>query len=440
MPRYASQNLSNIDSSSSSDSKRRRYAFGKENDVLVISGRKMLDNGMCLRLLPIYDETAKDAQGNRQFVSFREGPNGELFGDWQRSYNCAFWTGNPGFCFIVHDGNPDIPYRDNPLFVLHEAATKNLETPGIGKLFTELTSKSAVQNSHIGSLKKPEKILFISAGQVMMGDRGKPVIANLEPRKENDREYARIYGLKFSAAFSLNDALNIRDDDGNFVVGDDMLSFDAAKLISILPETYHSGDKNVIGTGSNGPATVDPPRYARAPGRSYTVGRPRSKSDFTHFVVVHDTYNGEEISLEPYAERIVRETKSFDEYMWVPTYEEQAEMLAQAFPKAALDFAWRDYPEYIRALPRGTVTSAPAATETRKETPRPALAPPMTKAPEATNIMDAEIAPEEDISLGNWAGNTEEAAPAAKPAAQKPAKSNADIIARARAQASKQSR
>jgi hypothetical protein len=434
MPRFASQNLANIDNNfSSADNKKRRYAFGKENDVTIVSGRKMLDAGFCLRLLPLYDETAKDSQGNRRFVPFRE--NGG-FGDWLRVYNCAFWVGYPGVCFIVHSGDPDIPYRDNPLFVLHEAATKNLETPGVGKLFAELTSKQSVQNSHIGSLKRPEKISFISAGPVVIGDNGKPVIYNLEPRKENDRDYARIYGLKFSAAYSLNDALSVQDDEGNFIVGDDMLSFGPGKLISILPETFHSGDKNVIGIGSNGPAAVDPPRYARAPGKTYVVGRPRSKSDFTHFVLVHDTYNGAEISLEPYAETVVRDTKSFDEYLWMPTYEEQAEMLASAFPRAALDFAWRDYPEYMRTIPKGTTTSAPAqgsaSTSFDPAPSAPAIAPPLTRAPQkapeppAADVMAAEIAPEDDISLGNWAKPAE----AAPPAADQP--SHADIIARAR--------
>lgn len=437
MPRFASQNLANIDNNfSSADNKKRRYAFGKENDVTIVSGRKMLDAGFCLRLLPLYDETAKNAQGNRQFVPFRE--NG-AFGDWLRVYNCAFWVGYPGVCFIVHSGDPDIPYRDNPLFVLHEAATKNLETPGIGKLFAELTSKQAVQNSHIGSLKRPEKISFISAGPVVIGDNGKPVIYNLEPRKENDRDYARIYGLKFSAAYSLNDALSVQDDDGNFIVGDDMLSFGAGKLISILPETFHSGDKNVIGIGSNGPAAVDPPRYARAPGKTYVVGRPRSKSDFTHFVLVHDTYNGAEISLEPYAETVVRDTKSFDEYLWMPTYEEQAEMLATAFPRDALDFAWRDYPEYMRTIPKGTTTSAPSAPTAPAAATHPAIAPPMTRAPQkpepapAADVLAAEISPDEDISLGAWAQPPAESSPAAEPQP-----SHADIIARARKQLSNQ--
>jgi hypothetical protein len=62
------------------------------------------------------------------------------------------------------------------------------------------------------------------------------------------------------------------------------------------------------------------------------------------------------VSLEPYAEQLVAETQSWDEYMFLPTYEEQAEMLVRAFPKEALQFAWQDHPEYLRTLPRGTTT------------------------------------------------------------------------------------
>ena len=154
-------------------------------------------------------------------------------------------------------------------------------------------------------------------------------------------------------------------------------------------------------------------------------------------MLAHDTYNGMEISLEPYAETVVRDTKSFDEYLWTPNYEEQSEMLATAFPREALDFAWRDYPEYVRTIPKGTTTSAPARSTTAAPEdsfdPTPVIAPPLTRAPQkapvltTADVMAAEIAPEDDISLGNWA---KPAAEAPAPAAAQPA--HADIIARAR--------
>ena len=86
-----------------------------------------------------------------------------------------------------------------------------------------------------------------------------------------------------------------------------------------------------------------------------------TRSSMTHFAVVHDSYNGQEISLEPYAERLVAESLSWDEYLNVPTYGEQAEILASRFPREILDFAWREFPQYLRHVPTGTSTFAGVA-------------------------------------------------------------------------------
>ena len=49
--------------------------------------------------------------------------------------------------------------------------------------------------------------------------------------------------------------------------------------------------------------------------------------------------------------------------MYIPSFEEQADLMAESFPREALDFAWREHPEYMRYLRKGTTTvSAPATT------------------------------------------------------------------------------
>jgi hypothetical protein len=52
----------------------------------------------------------------------------------------------------------------------------------------------------------------------------------------------------------------------------------------------------------------------------------------------------------------VAETKSWNDYLWTPTYPEQAELIAASFPREVLDFAWREFPDYLRAIPKNTTT------------------------------------------------------------------------------------
>lgn len=366
MPRYASQNLAAIDpeyrkangigsgGGGGSDPTKRRYAYGKANNVLVAQGAELFANGFTIRLLPIYDESAKDSDGNRQFVNFREGRENAAFGDWGRIYKCANWVGNPGVCFIIHDGNPEVNMYDSPYYVLRNVAYKNQDTPGIGRLFAELLSKNFVPKSHVGSLRKPEDTLFVSASAVALDDMGRPM---LQAFGDDEKKNARIIGLKTSAAQALYAALAVRDETTGEYLAGDLLSFGPAKLITFVNDGFTNGHnaKNSTALSVQGLTGVQAPKYAQqqAP---VIVGSAARPSSMTHRVVIHDAYNGHQVSLEPYAEQIVADTQSWDEYMFLPTYEEQAEMLVRSFPKEALQFAWQDHPEYIRTLPRGTTT------------------------------------------------------------------------------------
>lgn len=357
MPRYSAQNLAaldpdyrkanNISLGGGGNKKRSRYAYGKQNNIFIASGQELTSNGLCFRLLPIYE-----TPGN--FANFREGPDGSASGDWCRLVHCAHWVGNPGLCFIVHDGNPEINLYESPLHVLRKAAWDNKETPGIGRLFTELLSNQFTRNSHIGSLKKPEETLFISASSVYINDAGQITLGAFTDDRDRN---ARIIGLKKSAAQAMLSAIRVQNEAGEYMVGD-MLSFGPAQVVTFIPNSYTSGGQNLVGHSVAGPATFQCPKYVRSNNKSaqFVVGYPHSKMDLSHFAIVHDTYMGQEISLEPYAERIVAETQTWDDYLWVPTYEEQAEMLAPVFPKEALDFAWREHPEYLRHIPRNTTT------------------------------------------------------------------------------------
>lgn len=367
MPRYPGQNLAALNPAYRKEHKiddgsqrLSRYTFGKS--VFVAAGEKNLSGGFCARLIP-----PRDSSNPSQLAVFREGREEEAFGDWCRLLTAAYWVGNPGVCFIVHDNNPELDIKQSPYFLLRDAARANTETPGIGRLFTELTQQR-VMNSHIGSLSPPEKMLFISASVVYVDERGQVALGAFG---DDPKRNARVIGLKYSATQGLLSALHARDQQtGEFLSGD-MLSTGPAKLLTILPESFQAGPQQSIGVGEHGPDVFHCPPYARSqdPNAQYIIGRPpqKSRSSFTHYCILHDTFRGQQITLDDYADRLNDDNQSLDEMLFVPSYDEQAELLSRAFPHEALDFAWQDFPEYRRHLRGRTTTAAPA-----REIPDPA--------------------------------------------------------------------
>lgn len=468
MPRYPGQNLASLNPAfrkehkiDDGSQKLSRYTFGK--NVVVAAGDKILSGGFCMRLLPLLDKD-NSTPTNPQFVSFREGRDLTAFGDWCRFMTVAYWVGNPGVCFIVHDNNPELDIKQSPYFLLRDAARSNKETPGIGRLFTELT-QPRVMNSHIGSLSAPEKMLFISASAVYVDERGQITLGAFS---DDVKRNARVVGLKYSATQGLLSALSARDPEtGEFLSGD-MISTGPAKLLTILPESYQAGPTQSIGIGEHGPDVFQCPPYARSndPNAKYVIGRPvqKSRSSFTHYAIIHDTFRGQQISLEPYMDRLVNDSQSFDEMLYVPSYEEQAELLSRAFPHEALDFAWQDFPEYRRYL-RGRTTTVEAPQARQMAAPAPAAPPqarvqqpwdePVSPVPAAVQHqprvadyevpLDGDISEEEAAGVADLFSGTTAPAPAAIPpgatvpppppprAAGKPARvSPAEIMGRVR--------
>lgn len=378
MPRFSSQNLASFGATNNANSGegKRRFCYGKKRNVIIVGGKKMLDDGLCLRLLPTFaaDESGQrvtDASGNPVMSVFREN---EGYGDWCRTYECVSWFGQPGLHFIVWDGNPGVNRYESPVWLLYRAAYKNKETPGIGPLFCDLLNRQAgfQQNTHVGSLKRPEQILFVSATQLYRKPDGSTGFGCYDLADKNENN-ARIFGFKKTAAESLLNALRVQDANGNPLSGD-MLNPTAAKLVTVMSKSFGAAlqpkPPRPMAISLDGPDYLFVPPYAMAAGNTgetVIVGRPNPSPDGKnsgeqHWVVLHDTYNGKPVSYGSYAKKIVAENGTFDEFMYVPSFEEQAELMSESFPRPALEFAWQEHPEYLRYIPRGTTTvSAPQA-------------------------------------------------------------------------------
>jgi hypothetical protein len=381
MPRYSSQNLASFGSAPATgggDGKR-RFCYGKQRNVIVVGGKKMLDDGLCLRLLPTYN--AETTGGDKPSLTpFREN---DQFGDWCRHYECVSWFGQPGLHFIVHDGNPAINKYESPVWLLYRAAYKHKETPGIGALFCDLLNRTAgfQQQTHVGSLKRPEQILFVSATQLYRKADGSAGFGcfDLADQKENN---ARIFGFKKTAAESLLNALQVIGPDDQYLSGN-MLSSGPAKLVTVMSKSFgqtaHPKPPRPMAISADGPDYLFVPPYAISPNNAnetVVVGKPNPSPDGKtsgeqHWVVLHDTYNGQPVQFGSYANKIANANSSFDDLMYIPSFEEQADLMAESFPREALDFAWREHPEYMRYLRKGTTTSvaSPAAHQSAPPAP-----------------------------------------------------------------------
>lgn len=455
MPRYASQNLAvfGAQTNNNSGDRTRRFCYGKGRNVIIVGGKKMLDEGLCLRLLPTYEVDDRgsrltNAQGQPVLTPFRRQDGS--YGDWCRSYECVSWFGQPGLHFIVHDGNPAINRYESPVWVLYQAAYKNKETPGIGSLFVDLLNRAAgfQQQTHVGSLKRPEQILFVSASQVYeRNDRSVGLgCYDLVDQKEGN---ARIFGFKKTAAESLLNALQVQNEQGQYLAGD-MLA-DPAKLITVISKSYGAAlnpkPPRPHGVSIEGPEYVTVPYYAispQNPNETVILGKVQARPDSKlppeqHSVVLHDTYNGQRVMLEGYARQLQNDNSTFDELMYIPTFEEQAELMAGSFPKEALDFAWRDHPEYLRFLRGRGATTVEAPRQHYQPQPMPPTGVPQAHA-HAQTITAAMPRPvnattsTDDIDPAAAAAFTQLQQNMAPPAAS----AVDDVVARARAKSQQQ--
>jgi hypothetical protein len=443
MPRFTSQNLASFGSTQAAgggDGKR-RFCYGKNRNVIIVGGKKMLDEGLCLKLLPTIavDDNGKqmtDANGKPMLTQFRENAG---FGDWARTYECVSWFGQPGLHFIVWDGNPATNRYESPVWLLYRAAYKNKETPGIGALFCDLLNRAAgfQQQTHVGSLKRPEQILFVSATQLYKKPDGAAGFGcfDLADQKENN---ARIFGFKKTAGESLLNALAVQDANGNYLCGD-MLNAGPTKLITVMSKSYgvtaHPKPPRPLAISSDGPDYLYVPPYAISPqnaGETVVVGKPNPSPDGKmsgeqHWVVLHETYSGQPVTYGNYANKLTTANSSFDDLMYIPSFEEQAELMSDAFPREALDFAWREHPEYLRYL-RGSTTTV----EAPKARYQSQVTQAVPHAEPADQLESIDIDPEAEAAFAQLQMGVK---PAAQTAPFDTGSEVADVVAEARARA-----
>jgi hypothetical protein len=195
---------------------------------------------------------------------------------------------------------------------------------------------------------------------------------------------------------------------------------------------------------ADGPDYLFVPPYAISPanpGETVVVGKPNPSQDGKtsgeqHWVVLHDTYNGQPVQYGSYANKIAAANSSFDELMYVPSFEEQADLMAESFPREALDFAWREHPEYLRYLRRGTTTVSAPQPQAQATAPyaQGGSVPAYTQSQASASVpFDSDIDPDAEAALAQLGMGMQTSA---QPQAPAPAVDDVVAAARARAAAS----
>jgi hypothetical protein len=187
---------------------------------------------------------------------------------------------------------------------------------------------------------------------------------------------------------------------------------------------------------ADGPDYLFVPPYAISSanlGETVVVGKPNPSPDGKtsgeqHWVVLHDTYNGKPVPYGNYAKNIVSANNTFDDFMYIPSFEEQADLMSESFPREALDFAWREHPEYLRYLKKGTTTSAPSQTQYQAPAKPTGVAHSVSQATAVNAVLDGDIDPEAEAAFALL--NMGKTAPA-----QPKANAVEDVVAAARARA-----
>lgn len=368
MPRYQGQNLATFDPTANYSAGNKRHNLGKK--VLNIGGTKLLENGFCFRMLPTYDTDSSgsyvlDAQGRPQLAPFFiNNDPAQGYGDWWRIYEVVSFFGHPSVSFIVTADTENGDKFNSPAWMLYKAgldATKNQVGGEIGRIFAMLRDykEGFGKNSLVGSLKVPTKVLFVSGSQIYVRQDGSIGLSAFEQEGKD----ARIFGFSKTGMEAFQNALKVQNEQG--ILCGDMLSLDAAKLVTVVQTGFGRASRlpRPQAVSIDGPDYVYVPTYAAPanPSEIVLLGKPNPKEGQaeggkSHTVILHNNFMGQTVSLRPYEQQLRENNCSFDDMMYVPSFGEQAQLMADAFPRQVLDYAWRERSDYLAVLPTGATT------------------------------------------------------------------------------------
>jgi len=306
-------------------------------------------HGTTLRLLPGVEF---DDDGNRCWAPYRVTDSQLGFGDWIRRYT-AVWragaTGGQKVSFITHDPadpacGPDAEMQ-SPGFILwseiNRAVKAKQDRGGWAGLLQGGSGRAE-------ELPRPTPVYVAYGALVQRGgkdftnDRG----SIRPPRGLVEGEDIPVVFMKRTAGEALLRELN-REVEGYAGDPEDF----AARYLHGDPVALSSGKFVHFYRKQDGPPGERQQQQGQgAPAAFAPVaagGGGQGRTEAGYDVVLWDSYAGIPARLDAFEPYLRQKLQPFDDILSFPTYEEQAQLLADKFPPDVIEYAWRDHPEWI---------------------------------------------------------------------------------------------
>ena len=333
------------------------------------------DHPTTVRIFP-----ALDPEDNTRWDTWRLSPEPGDWGDWVRTYPCAYMVGNPPTSFLLYDplDKESDAARANPYWMLRDAIYTACQND---------RNEDPTWNDWLkgeGKAARLSKVVDISLLQCAVYRRNGELLDPPQGSAPNDP--TPIMMLKSSATEAMFDFMERIKENYN----GDLMDFDSA---------YECGDPVALSSG----AFVTFYKEGDDPFRNVVKDKTERKSSFgktrdtrqqkttnkkgqipLYDCIITKEFDGQAANLEEYEDLIRQKVHSWESILNFPTVEEQIQWISKHFPSNMVAYAFRtEYrdlvPDFVFEKAVNRVSSGPMArrqpnvnvesTETEVETP-----------------------------------------------------------------------
>lgn len=340
--------------------RQRRYAFADHGNSVQgqRQGKFLIKNNMAQHWAPCWGDgitvirpfpmrNIEDPAGV-SWDPYRFSAEHNDFGDWLRRYDAIRNFGDPGVTMIIRDpadSTIEDPQR-LPAWVLYNAIDRAVaagqEQQGWAALLRGGQNRGA-------TLSRPSEV-YLLQGAIM---QHKSEIYN-PPRGFSADEKPVVLELSSNAGVSLISELNKPRENSQAQDGDwehmyengDPVSLDYGRFITFY--RLADGDprtRQTVQAGGWNAATSQQPGGRRQEPMGYGC-------------YLEPTFNNISANLRDFEQAVASKVLPWDEILYFPTIEEQANLIADKFPPDAILYAWRDHPEWIPETIRNRAVAA----------------------------------------------------------------------------------
>jgi|GEM_PF-2517243 len=356
----------------------RRYSFAEHGNTTQgqRQGKYIIKNNLAdhwnpcygdgVTVIRIYPQRNPEDTSGESWDPYRFSAEYNAFGDWLRMYPAARSMGNPSCTFIMSDRSTGLMENEKslPAWVLFDAidqaVTNGQEQQGWAAMLKGGKGRGAM-------LPRPSEVYLVQCAIM----QHKTQQYN-PPKGFNPDDKPIVMELSQSAGLAMLAELNLVNEVAQPIEGDwesmflsgDPISLDTGRFVTF----YKLGD------GDPRQAQVQEQGGWNAPQQGGVGGR---EKQIGYGCFLEPTFNGIPANLRAYEATVASKVCPWEDILWFPTVEEQANLLASSFPPDVILYAFRDHPEWIpetvrRTAVAATQVAAPQAADQRQQPGAPA--------------------------------------------------------------------